>query len=125
MEFFKPTGKKLLIAIVLTIWPYVASLLFVLHAGDGSLTSDPILQSSFWFHSWYFSPLYFIVQLIPHHKSNFFWQSNTFNFFVYPFLRFSIRYVVACTIIFYANKLIKKHAKPKQKVSSSLNTTDN
>jgi len=109
VEFFKPTWKKILIAVVLTIWPYVASFLFVLHAGDGNIFSDPILQLSFWFHSWQWSPLYLIVKLIPYAQNNTFWQSNIFFFVVYPVLRFSIRYLVACIIIFFIPKLFKKH----------------
>ena len=122
MEFFKPSRKKLLIAIILTIWPYVASLLFVLHARDGNILSDPIAQLSFWFHSWYWSPLYPIVQHIPNAKTNHFWQSNTFYFFVYPLVRFSIRYVAACTIVFFAKKLTKKYSNGK-KIPQTVNTT--
>jgi len=115
VEFFKPTWKKIIIALILTIWPYIASLIFVLVAGDGNLFSDPILQYSFWFHAWYWSPLYLIVKHIPNALRNDFWQSNMFIFFVYPLLRFSIRYVVACAIVFFAQKLVKKHSKEKQK----------
>lgn len=117
MKFFKPTWKKLLIAFLLTIWPYVASFLFVLNAGEGDIFSDPIDQFSFWFHTWEWSPLYLIVHNIPNALSNGFWQSNTFYFFVYPLLRFSIRYILACVIIFYINKLVKRH-----RTSSSVNT---
>ena len=124
MKFFKPTWKKLFIAIVLTIWPYVASWLFLLHAGEADLVYDPMDRFSFWFHSWYWSPLYLVVQLIPNTLSNDFWQSDIFNFFIYPLLRFSIRYIVACAIIFYANKLVKNHSAKKQKNSSSVNIKD-
>ena len=118
MDFFKPTWKKLLIAIILTIWPYVVSWLFLLHAGDTDTFTDPMDRLSFFFHSWYWSPLYLLVRLIPHAISNPFWQSNTFNYFVYPLLRFTIRYIVVCTLIYIANKLEKKHAKSIHKNSS-------
>ena len=124
MEFFKPTQKKLLIAFVLTIWPYTASLFFLLHAGERNIFSDPMDQLSFWFHSWYWSPLYPIVQHIPNVQSNPFWQSNMFLFVGYPLLRFSIRYIVACAIVFFANKLVKEHSKTGQKASASVNTTN-
>ncbi len=120
MEFFKPTWKKLLIAAILTFWPYVASVIFIMLTKHRDSISDPMVQASFWCHTYYWSPLYPLVQLIPNSQSNQFWQSNTFYFFVYPLLRFSIRYVVACAIIFFANKLVNKNSKIKQKASPSV-----
>lgn len=125
VNFFKPTWKKVLIAFTLTIWPYVASLLFVLFAGEGDIFSDPFVQLSFWFHSWYWSPLYPIIQLIPIFRSNGFWQSNSFYFFVYPLLRFSIRYIFTCFLFFFINKLVKKQSEKRQKTTLLVNTPNN
>ncbi|HSX08779.1 MAG TPA: hypothetical protein VLF93_01345 [Candidatus Saccharimonadales bacterium] len=111
MEFFKPTWRKIIIAFVLTIWPYVASLVFVLFAHDGNIFSDPLVRYSFWFHTWYWSPLYLIFQIAPNHVyRDDFWQSNMFLFFYYPLVRFFFRYLVACLIIFIAKKVSHKHA---------------
>ncbi len=118
MKFFNPTRKKLFIAIILTVWPYVASLFFVWHAHEGNVFTDPITRLSFWYHSWYWSPLYIIVKQIPGAESNHFWQSNVFNFFVYPVVRFSIRYIVACAIVYYANKVTKKYSRSKHQAFS-------
>jgi hypothetical protein len=114
VEFFRLTLTKLLIAIVLTAWPYVASIIFLLHAGDGSIFTDKIVQLSFWEHTWHWTPFYLIVQLFPDAVNNNFWQSNIFLFFIYPLVRFSIRYIVACAIVYFVNKRLKKRNQIKE-----------
>jgi hypothetical protein len=107
MKFLKPTKTKVSIAFILTIWPYLASFLFVLHANDGNIFTDRMVMFGFWEHTWHWSPLYLIVQFFPNAVYNAFWQSNIFLFFLYPLVRFSIRYIVACAVVSFANKLLK------------------
>ena len=111
VEFLKPTAKKLLIAFILTLWPYIASLIFLLHANEGNIFTDKMVQFSYWEHTWHWSPLYLIIQFFPNAVYNNFWQSNFFLFFLYPLVRFSLRYIVVCVVVSFANKFSKKQRK--------------
>lgn len=108
MNFFKPTWKKVGIALILTIWPYIVSLLFVVVAHEGSIFSDSIVQFSFWTHAWSWSPFYLIAKSFTHYRYNGTWQTETFLLYGYPILRFSIRYIISCAAVSYGNKLLKK-----------------
>jgi hypothetical protein len=113
MKFFKPTPTKVIIAVILTVWPYVASFVYVNMLGEGDVFSDNMVRSSFVYHAWEWSPLYLIVQLISGSLLNKLWQSEAFIFIIYPLLRFITRYLVVCVLVFLVSKLPRRHIEVK------------
>lgn len=117
MKFFKPTWAKIAIAVILTIWLYIASFLYVSIHGEGDPLSDNMVQFSFLYHAWEWSPLYLLLQLFSKSLLNTLWQSQLFIFFIYPLVRFIVRYLAACVFVFFFNKLFRNKETHTQELS--------
>jgi hypothetical protein len=97
MGFFKPTKRKVVIAIIFTLFPYAISFALVL-LRRGNIFSDNLEQLAFWIAVW--SPVFLIAKIIPHSYYYSFWQSKAFLFYGYPILSFLFWFLVSSTIVF-------------------------